>query len=78
MARWDDLPVVDRNTTVLQWWSDQPGLCVCDWTSPDVGSHLRQCDGKSCLEFIIAMFEQWMRDGGRPELDGLDVVWRRG
>jgi len=71
--------VIDRDTTVLQWWSSQPGLCVCNWTSPDVvGNHLRQRDGQTCLEQIVAIFEKWMRDGGRPALDRLDVVWRCG
>ena len=79
MTRWDDLPVIDRNTTVLQWWSSQPGLCVCDWTPPDVlTNHLRQRGGQSCLEHIVHMFEQWMRDGGRPVLVDMNVVWRRG
>ena len=77
---WDELPMIDRNTAVLQWWSSQPGLCVCDWTSPDViGKHLRLRDGQPCLERIVASFEGWMRDGGRPALHlGLEVVWRRG
>jgi len=79
MTRWDDLPVIDRNTTVLQSWSSQPGLYVCNWTSPDViGNHLRQRGGQSCLEHIVVVFKDWMRDGGRPALDRLDVVWRRG
>jgi len=79
VARWDDSPVIDRNTAVLQWWLSQPGLCVCDWTSPDVvGNHLRRRGGQSYLESIVAMFEQWIRDGGRPALVNLDVVWRRG
>jgi len=79
VTQWDDLPVIDRNTTALQWWASQPGLCVCDWASPDViGNHLRLRDGQSCLERIVAVFEGWMRDGGRPALVGMDVVWKRG
>ena len=79
VAQWDDSPMIDRNTTVLQWWSSQPGLCVCNWTSPAVvGNHLRLRDGQSCLERIVAMFEEWLSDGGRPGLDELNVVWRRG
>jgi len=27
---WDEIPVIDRNTTALQWLMSQPGLCVCD------------------------------------------------
>ena len=77
---WDELPVIDRNRAALQWWADQPGLCVCDWNSLDtVGSHLRLRTGQSCLEHIVAMFEGWTRDGGRPALHlGMEVVWRRG
>jgi len=79
IAKWDDLPVIDRNTAALQWWASQPGLCVCDWNSPDVGNHLRLRAGQSCLEHIVTLFEVWMRDGGRPALHlGLEVVWRRG
>jgi len=75
MTRWDDLPVIDRNTTVLQWWLNQPGLCVCDWTSHDVvGEQLRIRHGQSCLERIVDMFEVWMHDAGCPALDGLEVV----
>jgi len=73
MSRWDDLPVIDRNTTALQWWASQPGMCVCNWASPDViGNHLRLHDGQQSLERIIAAFEEWMRDGGHPAL----VDWR--
>jgi len=77
---WDELPVIDRNTTALQWWTSQPDLCVCDWTSPGVvGNHLRLRTGQSCLEGIVAMFEVWINGGGRPALHlGLEVVWRRG
>jgi len=79
---WDELPVIDRNTAALQWWAGQPGLCVCNWNSPDVvGNHLRLRSGQSCfkLEHIVALFEEWTRDGGRPALHmGLEVVWRRG
>ena len=76
---WDELPVINRNTAALQWWTDEPNLCVCDWSSPDVvGSHLRLHDGQQCLERIVVMFEVWMNDGGRPALRmGLEVVWRR-
>ena len=60
LHNWNELPMIDRNTAALQWWTDQPGLCVCDWTSPDVvGSHLRLRSGQSCLEHIIALFEVW-------------------
>jgi len=72
--------MIDRDTTALQWWTSQHGLCVCNWTSPDViGNHLRLRAGRSCLERIVAMFEVWMSDGGRPALHlGLEVVWRCG
>jgi len=80
VQNWDELPVIDRNTTALQWWADEPGLCVCDWNSPDVvGGHLRLRAGQPCLERIVAMFEEWTAGGGRPTLHmGLGVVWRRG
>ena len=79
MNCWDDLPVIDRNTTALQWWTAQPNTCVCDWTSPKVvGDHLRLRGGQSCLERIVDMFADWVRDGGCPSLVGLDVVWKRG
>jgi len=64
---WDELPVIDQNTAALQWWTSQPGVCVCDWTSPDViGNHLRLRTGQSYLERIVAMFEVSTGDGGRP------------
>ena len=68
--------MIDRNTAALQWWTNEPGLCVCDWSSPDVvGSHLRLHAGQQCLERIVVMFEEWMRDGGRAALHmGLEVV----
>jgi len=77
---WEDLPMIDRNTPALQWWTSQPGLCVCNWNSPEVGgNHLRLRAGQSCLEHIVALFEEWTRDGGCPALHlGLEVVWRRG
>jgi len=77
---WDELPLIDRNRAALQWWTSQPGLCVCDWNSPDVvGRHLRLHDGQLCLERIVVMFEVWTGGGGRPALHmGLEVVWRSG
>jgi len=77
---WDDLHMIDRNTTALQWWTSQHDLCVCNWSSPDVVvKHLRLRAGQPCLERITAMFEEWTGDGGRPALHlGLDVVWKPG
>lgn len=79
MARWDDLPTIDQNTAALQWWTSGSVLCVCDWNSPLViGNHLRLRCGEDCLGHIVSMFVEWIADGGRPVLAGIDVVWRRG
>jgi len=79
VAGWVDLPVFNRNTAVIQWWTNQPGPCVCNWNSPRIiGDYLRLRNGQLYLERIVAMFEEWLRDSGRPALHKMDVVWRRG
>jgi len=76
---WDDLPAIDRNTAALQWWTSKPDLCVCDWNSLlVVGNHLRLRAGERCLEHILSRFEGWLRGGGRPVLDRMNVVWKHG
>jgi len=76
---WDHVAVIDRNTTTLQWWLDQPDTCVCGWDLPGViANHLRLRTGTGCFEQIVAMFEGWVGDGGRPVLTGLSTSWRRG
>jgi len=76
---WDHVPIADRNTTALQWWLDQPETCVCGWDLPGVvGNHLRLRTGTRCLERIVAMFVEWVEDGGRLVLAGLNTLWNRG
>jgi len=71
--------VIDRNTTALQWWLDQPNTCVCGLDLPGViANHLRLTTGARCFERIVAMFERWVGDDARPVLAGLSTSWRRG
>jgi len=81
IADWDHVSVTDRNTAALQWWLDQPGTYMCEWDLPGVvGNHLRLRTGARCFERIVAMFEAWVAEGGRPVLARLDTLcqWRRG
>jgi len=77
--RWDEMSAIDRNTTAIQWWLEQPGDCVCDWSgSVVVCDHLRVRSGERCLGRITRMFEVQIHAGHRPMMVGTNAVWRRG
>ena len=73
------MSAIDRNTTAIQWWLEQPGDCVCDWSGHMVVcDHLRVHSGEECLDRIVRMFEVQINEGHRPVMVGTNAVWRRG
>ena len=79
VADWDSLDGIDRNTAAIEWWFGHNGACVCGLAGQTiVRHHLRVVSGDDCMVHIGDLFETHIRGGGRPSLEGMKTLWRRG
>ena len=79
IADWDSLDNIDRNTAAIEWWFGHDGACVCGLTGQTVvRDHLRVASGDGCMVHIGDLFESHISAGGRPSLEGMKTLWRRG